>query len=561
MSQTPSTLKVAYELANRLGEVFCSNAFLLRRSAKDISAIGVAASGWSAVTVEGNARDIDSWMALALQSFDTKSNQPLLVRRDGDMLAIISIGEDHADTIAVGIVIPDQNEGLVYNQALVCSVISAHLEALQQRSEVEATKVQIVSFIDQVTQDFEELTWLRNANEFMDICGSKHTLESIAEKCLPDLVHVVRAEAIYFIPAKRDGNSDSMLANWECVIAAGRPYSDFGACYRLLNESMHCLTDGPHIFNVTTSQEHIPGFPGIVNCIAIAVAKGTSVYGWLMAINRISTVEPANLDCGEFAEIAPSFGTFEAGLVSAAASIMSSHARNLELFKAQESLTIGVVRAIINAIDAKDNYTCGHSDRVAMYSKKIAARLTLDDDECERIYMAGLLHDVGKIGIPDSILSKPGKLTDEEYAIVKKHPEIGHNILAHLTQLSYVLPGVLYHHEAVNGTGYPAGLVGEAIPLHGRILAVADAYDAMTSNRPYRAGMPSEKAESIMRAESGKTWDPDIVVALLECLANGEIQPHSTDANTPLSDSVCKSDANASLMNRIGCSINCLALG
>ncbi len=555
MSQTTSNLKIAHELGNRLGELFCSNAFLFRRSAK-----GSSVSGWSAVTVEGHFRAIDSWMALALQSFDAKSNQPLLVRRSGEMLAIVGVGEDRADWIAVGIVIPDQNEGLVYNQALVCSVISAHLEALQQRSEAEAAEVQIESFIDQVTQDFEELTWLRNANEFMDICGSKHTLESIAEKCLPDLVHVIRAEAIYFIPAKRDGNSDSIVANWECVIAAGRPYSDCGDCHRLLKESMHCLADGPHIVNVTTSQEHIPEFPGIVNCIAIAVAKGPSVYGWLMAINRISTVEPATLDCGELAEIAPSFGTFEAGLVSAAASIMSSHARNLELFNAQESLTIGVVRAIINAIVAKVPYTFGHSDRVAVFAKKIAARLTLSDDECERIYMAGLLHDVGKIGIPDSILSKPAKLTDEEFTIVKKHPEIGYNILAHLTQLSYVLPGVLHHHEAVNGTGYPAGLAGEAIPLHGRILAVADAYDAMTSDRPYRAGMSSEKAESIMRAESGKTWDPDIVVALLECLANGEIQPHSSVANSPISDLVRKIDATTSLLDRIGKSINCLAV-
>jgi HD-GYP domain-containing protein (c-di-GMP phosphodiesterase class II) len=163
---------------------------------------------------------------------------------------------------------------------------------------------------------------------------------------------------------------------------------------------------------------------------------------------------------------------------------------------------------------------------------------------------------VGKIGVPDSILGKAGALTDEEYAVVKKHPEIGYTILKHLKQLDYVLPGVLHHHEAVNGKGYPAGLYGEAIPLQGRILAVADAYDAMTSNRPYRPGMPSEKAESILRAEAGKTWDSDIVAVFLECIANDEIQPHNSEPTIPLDPK----NPNINLMRRIANSINSIAV-
>ena len=137
-----------------------------------------------------------------------------------------------------------------------------------------------------------------------------------------------------------------------------------------------------------------------------------------------------------------------------------------------ELLLIGVIRTLVNAIDAKDAYTCGHSDRVARIAMRLAAELGLDHQSCLQVYMTGLLHDIGKIGVPDAILCKPGKLTDEEFAIVKRHPAIGYQILKHLEQLSYVLPGVLHHHEAVTGTGYPLGLAGESIPLAARILAV-----------------------------------------------------------------------------------------
>ena len=123
------------------------------------------------------------------------------------------------------------------------------------------------------------------------------------------------------------------------------------------------------------------------------------------------------------------------------------------------------------------------------------------------MYIAGLLHDIGKVGVPDAVLGKPGKLTDEEFRIIQTHPATGVEILQHLEPLGYVLTAVLHHHEAVNGGGYPHGLAGDAIPLFSRIIAVADAYDAMTSDRPYRPRMPAEQAEGILRAGAGKQWD------------------------------------------------------
>jgi HD-GYP domain-containing protein (c-di-GMP phosphodiesterase class II) len=130
--------------------------------------------------------------------------------------------------------------------------------------------------------------------------------------------------------------------------------------------------------------------------------------------------------------------------------------------------------------------------------------------------MAGLLHDIGKIGVPDYVLGKPDRLTDEEFAQIKRHPEIGCAILKHLKQLHFVLPGVLHHHESFDGRGYPHGLAGDSIPLLGRIIAVADAYDAMTSDRPYRSGMPTEKAEAILRSGAGKQWDPRMIEAFFQ---------------------------------------------
>jgi HD-GYP domain-containing protein (c-di-GMP phosphodiesterase class II) len=129
-----------------------------------------------------------------------------------------------------------------------------------------------------------------------------------------------------------------------------------------------------------------------------------------------------------------------------------------------------------------------------------------------------LLHDVGKIGVRDAVLRKPGPLTDEEFEEIKQHPDKGWQILHELVPLQHVLHGVLHHHEQFDGHGYPDQLAGHAIPLHGRILAVCDAYDAMTSDRPYRTGMPQERAESILRSGAGKQWDPELIDAFFRCM-------------------------------------------
>ena len=157
--------------------------------------------------------------------------------------------------------------------------------------------------------------------------------------------------------------------------------------------------------------------------------------------------------------------------------------------KENESLELHVVQTLAEAIDAKDTYTNGHSGRVAAYSREIARRAGYSERDQNEIYMMGLLHDVGKIGVPDAVINKPGKLTDEEFKEIKNHPVMGARILKTIKEMPRLVTGARWHHERYDGKGYPDGLKGTDIPEEARIIAVADAYDAMTSNRSYRRGM------------------------------------------------------------------------
>jgi HD-GYP domain-containing protein (c-di-GMP phosphodiesterase class II) len=208
----------------------------------------------------------------------------------------------------------------------------------------------------------------------------------------------------------------------------------------------------------------------------------------------------------------------EAGSVSSVASILATHARNIDLFEEKEQLFLDAIRSLVYAIEAKDPYTCGHSERVALFARRLARQLGMSEEACQRVYLSGLLHDLGKIGIRGDILRKEGQPTADEFAEVTRHPEHAWAMLHDLEHLKPMLPGVLHHHESYDGSGYPDGLRGEEIPIDARVMAVADAYDAMTSDRPYRKGMPQEKVEGILRAGSGTHWDPGVVEAFLAAM-------------------------------------------
>ncbi|MDD3237926.1 MAG: HD domain-containing protein [Candidatus Gastranaerophilales bacterium] len=168
------------------------------------------------------------------------------------------------------------------------------------------------------------------------------------------------------------------------------------------------------------------------------------------------------------------------------------------------------IKSISLALDAKDSYTNGHSLRVTLYSLILANNMNLSDEVLEEIETAGLLHDIGKIGIPHNILCKPGKLTDEEFEIMKKHPEQGEKMIMNIKKLKIIANWLKTHHERWDGKGYPLGLKGEEIPISARIIALADTYDAMTSTRPYRKSLPHEVAIAEIQKCSGTQFDPQL---------------------------------------------------
>ena len=183
-----------------------------------------------------------------------------------------------------------------------------------------------------------------------------------------------------------------------------------------------------------------------------------------------------------------------------------------------ESLSFHVVLTLADAIDAKDRYTNGHSRRVASYSKEIAKRAGYSIEKQDEIYMMGLLHDVGKIGIPDAVINKPGRLTDDEFERIKLHPTVGAHILRNIKEMPKLAIGAHWHHERFDGRGYPDGLKGYDIPEEARIIAVSDAYDAMTSNRSYRNVMSQEEVRNEIEQGSGFQFDPDFASIMLSMI-------------------------------------------
>src|SRR3954452_7961626 len=190
-----------------------------------------------------------------------------------------------------------------------------------------------------------------------------------------------------------------------------------------------------------------------------------------------------------------------------------------------ERLLLDTIKAIAATIDARDGYTHRHSERVAALTAQLARELGLKEADRETAELSALLHDVGKIAVPDSILNKPGKLTTEEYAEMQKHPLYGARILGNIqsSTVKAVLPGVQYHHERWDGSGYPEGLAAENIPFLGRLLGVADFYDALTSARAYRAAMPAREAIDLVRNGAGHHFDPQVAAALVRLFERGEL--------------------------------------
>ncbi len=222
--------------------------------------------------------------------------------------------------------------------------------------------------------------------------------------------------------------------------------------------------------------------------------------------------------CTELSELGDSFNQMTEQVERFICDLQRAADENRQLF-------LGTVKSLAAAIDGKDPYTRGHSERVARFSIAIAQGLNLPDEEIEKIRISALLHDVGKIGIDDKILKKPAALTDEEFEVMKQHPQKGYKIMSQIPAMREFLPGMYMHHEMINGGGYPQGLKGDEIPLMARIVSVADTFDAMTTDRPYQSAMKFNDAVERIKSFVGTRYDECVVAALVAACESGQIAP------------------------------------
>jgi HD-GYP domain-containing protein (c-di-GMP phosphodiesterase class II) len=379
------------------------------------------------------------------------------------------------------------------------------IDNLVQRTQLSHLQHEINEAVGHARDTYVELGLLHRLARNLDVSNEPGQLWQNALTWLADALPAQCIAAV----ARRDSQGDeywlfnedgpSQLLKGEC------PLDPQELCEMM--ERLGKAGRRPLVLNRSHTSTPTWGYPTVRELASAPIMQGAQLEGWLIAINH------AGVDANELGE----FGSSELRLLDSVSTILGVHRNNTGLFLQQGDLFAASVRALTSAIDAKDPYTHGHSERVSRVAVCIGEQMGLNKDQLDTIYLGGLLHDIGKIGIDDHVLNKPGALTPEEFEHIKKHPQLGYDILRGVRQLQKILPIVLHHHESWDGTGYPHGLAGESTPLLARIAAVADAFDAMSSDRPYRQGMPDEKLDAILREGAGQQWDPAVVDAFFAC--------------------------------------------
>ncbi|MDG2222455.1 MAG: HD domain-containing protein [Rubripirellula sp.] len=348
-----------------------------------------------------------------------------------------------------------------------------------------------------LTVKFEELTLLHQLSERLRLDeASGQVCHSLLEELAPCL------DAIWIAI---ELTSDDQCRQEDCFYQigdAGKPEWVRDLAHYTEQQSI-VKNAGDESFGVTVGIVNTPNAiaPANVRTIVVPIQRQDQTLGRMIAVRTLEQAE---------------FGTVEADLMKSTSMMLGFHLINQRQYQEMQQMFEGTIQSLVSALDAKDTYTCGHSSRVADVAVALAKRLDFDEEGVTRIRMAGILHDIGKIGVQDSVLCKPGKLTAEEFEQIKAHPVLGFDILQGIRQFNQILPAVRHHHESWDGSGYPDGLSGTEIPRDAQLLAVADAFDAMTSDRPYRSGMPLEKVISILREGRGTQWATDVVDALLD---------------------------------------------
>jgi HD-GYP domain-containing protein (c-di-GMP phosphodiesterase class II) len=310
----------------------------------------------------------------------------------------------------------------------------------------------------------------------------------------------VEGIAVY-LEQKGDFGADLVLTAGSGVVSVDPEMADILQMH--LAEELECQNDALLDSNVDSDFKY--SWPeSVKNIIAVPLMGTDKMFGFMVATNITNK---------------PDFDSNEVKLFSSVANQCAVFVANGKLFSDLKELFVGSLKALTSSIDAKDQYTRGHSERVAFISRWIAERYSeqysLEEDYIHKVYLAGLLHDIGKIGISETVLCKNGKLDENELNQIKSHPRIGANILSEIKQMSEVLQGALCHHERMDGKGYPEGLVGNQIPLIGKIISLADAFDAMTSRRVYRDAMEIDHALKQIEEGMGTQFDEKVAKVFL----------------------------------------------
>ena len=385
----------------------------------------------------------------------------------------------------------------VWSPESLLRLAGAVQRAIQAETKVHTLQREVEKLSDNLANTYEEICLLHGVTQNLRISADDEQLGSLVLNWLLDCTPA-QSLAIQLLPVASKGENTYKARTENTILSAGKCLLTSDQFTQLVEHLQLTAGCGPVVMNDNSTRDPDWPLPQVRQLIIVSLAEGDRVFGWLAAFNHAEDGE---------------FGTVEASLLNSVGAMVGIHAGNRDLYRQQQEFLASVVRAMTSAIDAKDPYTCGHSDRVARIAVRLAKELSCDAAMLHTLYMAGLLHDIGKIGIDDAVLRKPGKLTPEEFDHIKEHPALGYRILADIQQLAKVLPAVLHHHEQWDGKGYPHQLAADAIPQIARIVAVADAYDAMTSDRPYRKGIEPSKVDQIFREGAGKQWDPGVIAA------------------------------------------------
>ncbi|HYO07451.1 MAG TPA: HD domain-containing phosphohydrolase [Tepidisphaeraceae bacterium] len=391
-----------------------------------------------------------------------------------------------------GIWLNQQAEELpVYSDEAIVRQARLLLGMIRDQVRLASLEQELDSLSGQLSNSYEELSLIYQLSSGMRI--NRRCNDFFKQACL-DVMEVMNVRGMGVVLRQTPEHHEPVLY--------GSMSLPPGKVHRLGDELMKVLTGrkSPLLVNDLAADKTFAWLgEHAKQLIAVPLQRQDQVLGCLFGLDKL---------IGDFDSV-------ESKLLSSIANESAIYLENVQLFEDVHGLMMGLLHSLTSAVDAKDAYTCGHSERVALLSRHLAQQMSLPEHDVERIYMAGLLHDVGKIGVPEAVLQKTGKLTAEEFEQMKKHPEIGARILHDIKQVADIIPGVMHHHERFDGKGYPSGLAAANIPLMGRIICLADCFDAMTSNRTYRKALPLEVALTEIRRCSGTQFDPELAETFL----------------------------------------------